>query len=127
MPTASAVVADIAGIARDVAGETARPALDVAESPLTVRRIEDVESMYYFRFTVRDRPGVLSRISGILGDNDISIESVIQKGRQEEESVPLVMLTHRAVERDIRRALAEIDRLPVVTDATRFIRVEGEG
>jgi homoserine dehydrogenase len=79
---------------------------------------------YYFRFSAVDRPGVLSRISGILGSHDISIAAVIQKGRKEMGSVPVVMLTHEARERDVRLALAEIDKLQVVTAPTRLIRVE---
>jgi homoserine dehydrogenase len=80
--------------------------------------------MYYFRFTVQDMPRVLSRISGILGEHKISIASVIQKGRKEGGNVPLVMMTHEAVERDVRSALQEIDRLPVVSEKTMMIRVE---
>ena len=68
---------------------------------------------------------MLSKISGILGKNNISIASVIQKGRRVGEAVPLVVLTHMARERDIRRAVKQIDRLPVVADKTFFIRVEG--
>ena len=81
---------------------------------------------YYFRFSAVDRPGVLSKISGILGSRDISIASVIQKGRQVEGSVPLVMMTHEARERDVRLALTEIDKLNVVTAPTKLIRVENE-
>ena len=80
--------------------------------------------MYYFKFSAVDQPGVLSKISGILGNNDISIASVIQKGRQVKGSVPLVMMTHEARERDVRLALAEIGDLKVVTAPTRLIRVE---
>ena len=74
---------------------------------------------------VLDRPGVLSRVAGILGDNDISIANVIQKGRGTSEAVPVVMLTHEARERDMRVALAAIDRMPDVATATTMIRVEG--
>jgi homoserine dehydrogenase len=72
-----------------------------------------------------DRPGVLSRVAGILGENDISIASVIQKGRATGEAVPVVMMTHEARERDMRAALAAIDRLRVVSSPTTMIRVEG--
>jgi homoserine dehydrogenase len=76
---------------------------------------------------VVDNPGVLSTISGLLGKYNISISSVIQKGRKAGGPVAVVMMTHRAIERDVRRALAEIDRLPSVVDKTVLIRVEGEG
>jgi homoserine dehydrogenase len=74
---------------------------------------------------VRDKPGVLSRVAGILGDNDISIANVIQKGRGTREAVPVVMMTHEAREKDMRAALAAIDRMRDVATPTTMIRVEG--
>jgi len=82
--------------------------------------------MYYFRFSAIDKPGVLSKISGILGDNNISIASVIQKGRRIGGAVPLVVLTHKAKESGVLRAIKTIDDLPIVTEPTHFIRVEGK-
>jgi homoserine dehydrogenase len=93
---------------------------------MKVKEMDDVDSMYYFRFSVLDRPGVLSKISGIFGECNISISSVIQKGRRAGETVPLVLLTHTAREKDVRRALREVDDLAFVTGKTAFIRVEGE-
>jgi homoserine dehydrogenase len=91
-----------------------------------IKPMDELVINYYFRFLAVDRPGVLSKISGILGSRDISIASVIQKGRQAKGSVPLVMMTHEARERDVRLALAEIDELKVVTAPTKLIRVENE-
>jgi homoserine dehydrogenase len=127
MPTGSAIVSDIVDIARNMRMDaTGRvPLIRTSPSALRVRRMEDVESMYYFRFSAVDSPGVLSKISGILGDNNISIASVIQKGRRVSGGVPLVVLTHRAKEKDVLRAVALIDNLPVVMDKAHFIRVEG--
>jgi homoserine dehydrogenase len=131
MPTGSAVVADITDIARTiVSGGAARPsgipARDAAGAAAKkIRKIEEIESMYYFRFTAMDEPGVLSKISGILGGRNISIASVIQKGRSASGSVPLVVLTHKAKERDVLASVAEIDQLPIVSEKTLFIRVEG--
>ncbi|MBF0318081.1 MAG: homoserine dehydrogenase [Nitrospirae bacterium] len=122
MPTGSAVVSDIIDIARGY-HHTLRQ--DTASS-LKIKDIKDVYSMYYFRFTVLDKPGVLSRISGVLGDHDISISAVIQKERRAGEAIPLVVLTHKARERDVLDAVAKIDKLPVVADTTKFIRVEGK-
>ena len=68
---------------------------------------------------------MLSRVTGVLGENDISIASMIQKGRGGREAVPIVMMTHEAREKDMRRALAAIDRLGDVASATTMIRVEG--
>ncbi len=127
LPTGSAVVSDIVSIARNIAkNATGRiPLMPVTARDIKIKKIDDVVSMYYFRFSALDRPGVLSKISGILGNYNISIASVIQKGRRIGEAVPLVVLTHRAKERDVRQAIKEIDLLPVVMDKTVFIRVEG--
>jgi homoserine dehydrogenase len=73
--------------------------------------------------TALDKPGVLSTISGILGNHGISIESVIQKGRGHREAVPLVILTHEAAEASVKQAVAEIDALDIVTDKTVKIRI----
>src|SRR3989442_2229356 len=73
----------------------------------------------------QDKPGVLSRVAGILGENDISIANVIQKGRGTREAVPVVIVTHEARERDMRAALAKIDRLRDVAGAPTMIRGEG--
>lgn len=129
MPTGSAVAADLMDLARDIRlGTPARiPPLAFQENevrPLPIKSMSDVVTCYYFRFAAVDRPGVLSKISGILGQNDISIAAVIQKGRQVEESVPIVMLTHEAREANVRKALDEIDRLEVVRAPTRLIRIE---
>jgi homoserine dehydrogenase len=90
--------------------------------------MDDVVTCYYFRFSALDRPGVLSTIAGILGQHDISISSVIQKGREIDGVVPVVMLTHEAREKDVQAALAEIDALNkddgVIKDKTVLIRVE---
>jgi len=127
LPTGSAVVSDIVSIARNIAkNATGRiPLMPVTERDIKIKKIDDVVSMYYFRFSALDRPGVLSKISGILGNFNISIASVIQKGRRIGEAVPLVVLTHRSKERDVRQAIKEIDLLPVVMDKTVFMRVEG--
>lgn len=125
MPTGSAVVADIVDIGKKiVSGQWS--AVSSQESEARIKGIEDIESMYYFRFSALDKPGVLSKISGILGNYNISIASVIQKGRRIGGSVPLVVLTHIAKERDVLNAIKEIDNLPVVSDKTLFIRVEGK-
>lgn len=128
MPTGSAVVSDIVDIARNIMkNATGRvPVLTKTLRNLKIKRMDDVISMYYFRFSALDKPGVLSKISGILGNYNISIASVIQKGRSVGEAVPLVVRTHKAKERDVRQAISEIDRLPIVMDKTVFIRVEGK-
>ena len=128
MPTASAVWSDVLEIARRVAHGIPALALDlpsVGPQPLSLTPMDAIRCCYYLRVMAHDRPGVLSRVAGILGDNDISIANVIQKGRGTREAVPVVMLTHEARERDMRAALTAIDRLPDVATATTMIRVEG--
>lgn len=124
MPTGSAVVADIVDIGKKVRTDNGHYSF-LRPTDLRIRKMEDIESMYYFRFSAIDKPGVLSKISGILGENNISIASVIQKGRRIGGTVPLVVLTHLAMEKDVLRAIKDIDALPVVTEPTYFIRVEG--
>jgi homoserine dehydrogenase len=87
--------------------------------------MDRLNSAYYFRFSAIDKPGVLSKIAGILGDNRISISSVIQKERKIGGFVPIVMLTHEASESDVINALKLIDQLDVLTARTMMIRVEG--
>ncbi|MDA8240320.1 MAG: homoserine dehydrogenase [Nitrospiraceae bacterium] len=127
MPTGSAVVADIADIARNVVNGVPGRALFLSSpKPKNLMKMDDVRSMYYFRFSALDRPGVLSKISGILGKYNISIVSVIQKGRHEGKAVPLVVLTHMAREKDVVSAIREINRLSVVAGKTAIVRVEGQ-
>lgn len=125
-PASSAVVADIVDVARNINfGIKHRiPAMRYSRQIKRIRPMEEVVNQCYIRFTTVDRPGVLAKISGILGRNRISIASVIQKSRHKVSAVPIVMMTHRAVEKDIRRAIKEIDRLPEVRAKTVMIRVE---
>ena len=129
MPTGSAVVSDIADIARNIIKKSHQrvPPLGCSEGCIKDAKVKDISETvnhYYIRFSAMDKPGVLSKISWILGENNISISSMIQKGRQVGGSVPIVMMTHEAKEKDVRKALDEIDRLPVVHDKTVFIRIE---
>ncbi|OGL06822.1 MAG: homoserine dehydrogenase [Candidatus Rokubacteria bacterium RIFCSPLOWO2_02_FULL_71_18] len=128
MPTASAIWADAIDIARRIAHGIPALALDLPSpgpATLPLRAMDSIRCCYYLRVMAQDRPGVLSKVAGILGDNDISIANVIQKGRGTREAVPVVMMSHEARERDMRLALAAIDRLPDVAAATTMIRVEG--
>ncbi len=127
MPTASAVWSDAIEIARRIAhGHGALPE-DLpllATDGLRLRPMEQISSAYYLRVMMQDRPGALSQVAGILGRHAISIASVIQKERHHVAAVPVVMMTHEAVERNMRAALEEIDRLPVVAGRTVMLRVE---
>jgi homoserine dehydrogenase len=124
-PTASAVVADIVDIAQRVTcgAEYDRGHYNFSQN-LQQLSFERSRSRYYLRFFVLDRPGILSKISGILGENRISIASVIQKETEEEhEHVPLVMMTHVAEEADLSKAIGKIDNLPEVEGKSIIIRV----
>ncbi|MGH7354578.1 MAG: homoserine dehydrogenase [Candidatus Rokuibacteriota bacterium] len=128
MPTASAVWSDVLEIARRIAHGVPALALDLPSAlpqPQPLQPMDKIRCCYYLRVMAQDRPGVLSRVAGILGDHKISIANVIQKGRAKRDAVPVVMLTHEARERDMRRALTAIDRLDDVAAATMMIRVEG--
>jgi len=131
MPTASAVVGDTVDLARNLlTGSKGRVPLlsyqmnNIRKIPVT--RVDEIRTYYYFRFAALDRPGVLSKVSGILGDYDISIKSVHQKGRKTKGSVPIVMLTHLAKEADVQQALSEIMNLDVVSAKPVLIRIEDE-
>ncbi len=131
MPTATAVVADLIAAVRDRAvGPRVRvPPWGVPQRALRrvrIRPLADLEGEYYLRFMAVDRPGVLARIAGVLGRCDISIASVIQKERRAGTTVPIVIRTHRARERNLARALGAIDRLDVVRGRPVSIRIEEE-
>ncbi len=128
VPTGSAVAADVADIARNIVGNCVGrvPALSYLPQYMEKRQVTPMEELscpYYFRLTARDEPGVLGTISSILGRHKISIESVIQKGRQINGSVALVMLTHTAIESAVSAAIAEIDQLDSVTAPAVKIRI----
>ena len=128
MPTGSAVVADIMDISRHILMEPSRnlntnPA---GASAVKLVPMDAVTSIYYFRFMALDQPGVLAQISGILGRQQISIAQMIQRGRKQGGSVPLVIMTHTALERDIQKALVEIKALACITEEPVLIRVEGD-
>ena len=132
MATASAVVSDLVELGRNVltrASGRRVPLLSFQEwalEEIPLKKMDDVVMPFYIRFSALDRPRVLSRISGILGKNDISISAVSQKGRQINGAVPVVMMTHEAKEKNVHRALREINRLGVIVGKTVFIRVENE-
>lgn len=131
LPTGSAVMGDVVEIARNIiSGSRNRvPSQSYPLANLKSIRLKDISETsgeYFLRFNVLDQPGVLSTISGILGKQNISIKSVIQRGRDHEgKGVPLVIMTHKADEKNVQEALQAIDNLDVVCEKTILIRVEG--
>jgi len=88
--------------------------------------MSNIKTRYYFRLNVADRPGVLAQISKVLGDNSISISSVIQKESDPiSQTAVIVIMTHPAEEKAVQKALGEIRQLTVVKEISNFIRVEG--
>ncbi|MEO5333334.1 MAG: homoserine dehydrogenase, partial [Magnetococcus sp. YQC-5] len=128
-PTASAVVADLVDLARDLhAGSKRRiPALSVPVHHLhnlPIQNSAQRHGTFYLRLAVADRPGVLAEISAILARHNISLDIIHQKGRSFVDAVPLVMVTHETTEDQINRALAEIETLDSVRETPRMIRIE---
>lgn len=131
MPTASAVLSDIADISRNIISGIRRrvPTLGYPEEnikKIPILPMAQLSTRYYLRFEAQDHPGVLSTISGVLGENDISIKSVHQKGRNTDGQVPIVMLTHRAKESRIQAALAQIGQTDCVVGRPVVIRIEDD-
>jgi homoserine dehydrogenase len=122
-PTASAVVADLVDIARGgrvpVFGVPAAELADHPVAPMARHR-----GGYYIRLLVTDRPGVLADISAVLRDHHVSIEALIQRGRNPDQPVPIVLTTHETLEADMTGALATIARLDSVLEPPRMIRIE---
>jgi homoserine dehydrogenase len=125
LPTAVSVVADVVDVAiakkSGVAGQSTRA---IRLAPRAVAPMDDVEGRYYFRFSVFDRPGVLARITGALGERGVSIEQMVQQGRGSTDvPVDVVMLTHETKESSVQAALGAIGASDFVARAPRMIRV----
>jgi homoserine dehydrogenase len=132
MPTASAVLSDIADIARNIisGAQKRMPVLGYPADnikPIPILPMSELYTRYYLRFDARDHPGVLSKIAGVLGENDISIKSVHQKGRKNNGNVPVVMITHIAKEARVQLALKQISKIDSVVGNSVVIRIEEIG
>jgi homoserine dehydrogenase len=122
-PTASSVVADIVDIARGIRLPAfSLPASKLASLPAVP--IEAREGAYYIRLMVVDRPGVIADISAALRDQNVSVESMIQRARAPGEPVPVVMITHDTVEASMVRAIDQIEALDSVVEPAHLIRIE---
>ncbi len=122
-PTASAVVADLVDIARGrLLPAFGIPVSQLHDIPTTA--MADRVGAYYIRLMVVDRPGVMADVMAALRDEQISMEAMIQRGRNPDDVVPVVLTTHEAQEIAMSRALAEITRLDSVVEPPRTIRIE---
>ncbi len=130
MPTASAAISDTIDIARDLLNGIHNSVPMLSFQMDTIKKIptqpiEAISTYYYVRFSAIDQPGVLSKLSGILGDHGISIKSVHQTERKSNGAVPIFMLTHLAKEAEIQKALSKISSLDIITAPPSLIRIEG--
>src|SRR4030043_482381 len=123
--TSSAVAADIITIAQDIKRGTAKPPRLHFASGLNIKPMSEIETRYYLRMSVNDRPGVLAQIAKTLGDHSISIASVIQKETDPSTKIAeIVIMTHPAREQAVQQALKETERLAIVKEISNFVRVE---
>ncbi|MFH0947634.1 MAG: homoserine dehydrogenase [Elusimicrobiota bacterium] len=123
---ASAVASDIIYLATNIFYGTAGKfpfILYDKKIKLNIKPVEKIESKYYMRFSTADKPGVLSKISGILGKNNVSISACFQEERHKKHAVPVLILTHQTKEGNIRKALKIIDELPIVKSKTVMFRI----
>ncbi len=122
-PTASAILGDVVAAARNL--RTGGKAVScTCYRELSCRNMSEVSTSYYLRLAVFDRPGVLARVAKALGDQGVSLTSVLQKLTQGDQA-ELVLITHRAREQDVQAAVAELRQLTVVTEVLNLIRIEG--
>ncbi len=122
-PTASAVVADIADIARGRDTRVFSVPTDKLETHPKVP-MAALSGCYYVRLMVLDRPGVFADIAGVLSDHQVSMEAVLQRGRAPGEAVPVVLTTHETNEAAMSATLKAIGQLNTVVEAPRMIRIE---
>ena len=132
-PTASAVVADLVDVTRMHTADPEQRVPHLAFQPdrmsdLPILAMEQVETSYYLRLRVLDRPGVLADITRILADQSISIDAMVQKEPSEgEEQVDIIMLTHLTVEKNTNDAIKRIESLPAISGKVTRIRLEELG
>jgi len=128
LPTSSAVIADVVSAAQEIfLGMSGRAKWEL-DSGKVIKPMSDIETRYYLRLNVADRPGVLAQIARVLGDHRISISSAIQKlADPAAETAELVIITHTAQEKAMQSALSELACLTVVKEVSNFIRVEALG
>ena len=125
MPTASAVVGDIMEICHNLSHGTTGMLGCTCFEAKEIIPIDKVESKFYIRMLVKDRPGVLAAIAGVFGSHQLSIATVLQK-TSGEEFAQLVLVTHRVPESDLRDALMVLGEMSIVAEICNVIRVEGE-
>jgi len=122
-PTASSVVADIIDIARGIAAPTLN-VFPTRRGNAEFAPLETIETGYYLRLDVLDKPGVLAEVTGALKDGGISLRDVSQHSGGPDERVHIVLTTHRVRERNMREAMAKIEAMDAVVEPPQMIRIE---
>lgn len=124
--TASAVVSDIVDIGLNIKDAKPRRIDSFREGIQfkNVVKMDEVRSRYYLRIQVLDVPGVLSKVTAILGENSISISSLVQQEGQSQNNVSLLIITHQTLEKHIKAAISQINALSDVRDTVKLIRIE---
>ncbi len=127
MPTASAVIADLIDVYRNIT-ENSPKRIPMhfyrSDNVMSVTPISSITPRYYLRFSVVDKPKVMAAISSVLGEHNISIASVIQKEGTSRDFVSVIMLTSEAIEKNLQKAVSEIETLDIVKRKTQIIRIE---
>ncbi|HTY81704.1 MAG TPA: homoserine dehydrogenase, partial [Dehalococcoidales bacterium] len=124
-PTSSAVIADVVSSARKIVLGVGSISVWKADSALKIKTIDEVETQYYIRLQAADRPGVLAKVATVFGNNKISIASAIQPESDDKtHTAEIVIMTHPAQEKNMQKALRQLERLEVVKEIANFIRVE---
>jgi len=124
MPTANAVYSDIIDIVGKMSAKSNVMDDYSFANRLDIKETSENKLRYYIRFSAVDKPGVLAKISGILGNHKISIASVMQKVRKQRGAVPIIMMTHEAEEKNIHSAIRGIDKLDIIKSKSIIIRVK---
>jgi homoserine dehydrogenase len=127
LPTAVSVVSDLLDVARGiVAGVAGLETRGIRLEDRPLMAVGEIESRYYVRFTVRDQPGVMARLAGRLGEQQVSIEQLVQDGHEPQRGEPatVVLLTHRAQEASVARALGALKEEPFMVRHPRLLRIE---
>lgn len=124
MPTASAVAGDIIEITRNKKNNSIARIGCTCFEEKTVLDINQLSAEYYIRMTVKDRPGVLAAIAGVFGNHNVSLATVLQKGRGKNDA-ELVLITHEVMEKDLRDSLKVIEGMDIVGAINNVIRMEG--
>jgi homoserine dehydrogenase len=132
-PTASAVIADLVDVTRMHTADPEHRVPHLAFQPGAVQDtlvlpLSEIETSYYLRLRVEDKPGALADITRILADQTISIDAMIQREPDEGESqTDIIILTHVTVEKNIDAAIAKIEALPVIKKKVIRLRMEALG